>query len=79
MHLVHLILQTVDLLFSMANESNVKVVCSKLIEHLARPRKDFSESELIDRILTLTEKYPLHPTSNQSLVTEQLNDAYINH
>lgn len=51
--------KTVDLLFSMANESNVKVVCSKLIEHLARPRKDFSESELIDRILTLTEKYSL--------------------
>lgn len=51
--------KTVDLLFSMANETNVKVVCSKLLEHLDRPRKDFSESELIDRILTLTEKYCL--------------------
>nr|XP_022308465.1 AP-4 complex subunit epsilon-1-like isoform X2 [Crassostrea virginica] len=49
--------KTVDLLYSMANETNVKVVCSKLIERLDNPAGNSSKSELIDRILTLTEKY----------------------
>ena len=53
------LLQTVDLLYSMANETNVKVVCSKLIERLDNPAGNSNKSELIDRILTLTEKYPL--------------------
>ena len=59
------LLQTVDLLYSMANETNVKVVCSKLIERLDNPAGNSSKSELIDRILTLTEKYPLHCSYNE--------------
>ncbi|XP_062599525.1 AP-4 complex subunit epsilon-1-like [Saccostrea cucullata] len=47
--------KTVDLLYSMSNESNVKVVCSKLVEHLNRPGSDFTKSELIRKIVTLTE------------------------
>ncbi|XP_061170774.1 AP-4 complex subunit epsilon-1-like [Saccostrea echinata] len=52
--------KTVDLLYSMANESNVKVVCSKLVEHLDRPGSNFTKSELVRKIVSLTEnKYNL--------------------
>ncbi|XP_046571739.1 AP-4 complex subunit epsilon-1-like [Haliotis rubra] len=49
--------KTLHLLYKMANESNVKAICSKLFEHLKKTDDYFFKKDMAEKIAQLAEKW----------------------
>lgn len=58
--------QTLELLFLMANESNIEVICQKFLECLPTLSDTTNQQQLSDRVIQMAQKYPLKSQSKTS-------------